>query len=139
MQVEISITFMAGEGFFQMKKLLFWAVALSVVFTLAACGQSSDKPASGAAAASNELKIEASNWKFDQVEYRVKAGQPVKMTLVNKAGVHAAAIKEFNVDVQGGKSVTFTPDKPGTYEILCSIPCGGTEQHTGMKAKLIVE
>jgi cytochrome c oxidase subunit II len=138
MQVEISIISTVGEGFLFMKKLLFWAVALSVVFTLAACGQSEDKPAAGAAA-SNEVKIEATNWKFDQAEYRVKAGQPVKLSLVNKAGVHAASIKDFNVDVQGGKSVTFTPDKPGTYEILCSIPCGGTEQHTGMKAKLIVE
>jgi cytochrome c oxidase subunit II len=126
-----------GRLFF-MKKLLFWALSLSVVFTLAACGQGGDKPAAGAAA-SNELKIEASNWKFNQAEYRVKAGQPVKMTVVNKGGVHGAAIKEFNVDVLGGKSATFTPDKPGTYEIICSIPCGGTEQHNGMTAKLIVE
>lgn len=120
-----------------MKKIAFWAIAAAVVLALTGCGAQESKPAGGAAA--GELKIEASNWKFDQAEYKVKAGEPVKLTVVNKGGVHSVAIKEFAVDVQGGKSTTFTPDKPGSYDILCNIPCGSNEQHTGMKATLIVE
>jgi cytochrome c oxidase subunit 2 len=85
------------------------------------------------------LKVEASNdFVFDQKEYHVKAGQPVRLILKNKSGVHGLAIKDFNIDLEGDKltqDVTF--DKKGTYEIHCSVMCG--VGHANMKSVLIVE
>jgi cytochrome c oxidase subunit II len=103
----------------------------------AAAGSSaSPAPAAGAAAA--EITLTATNWQYDQKEYRVKKGQPVKLTLVNKDGNHGAKIKELNVDLNNSnKSVTVTPDKTGQFEIRCSIPCG--TGHLNMVSKLIVE
>jgi Heme/copper-type cytochrome/quinol oxidases, subunit 2 len=85
------------------------------------------------------LKVEASqDFVFDQKEYHVKAGEPVRLILKNKSGLHGLAIKELNIDLQGAtltQDVTF--DKPGTYEMHCSVMCG--TGHADMKSVLIVE
>ncbi|MBD3919599.1 cupredoxin domain-containing protein [Paenibacillus sp. PR3] len=85
------------------------------------------------------LKVEASqDFVFDQKEYHVKAGQPVRLILKNKSGLHGLAIKDFNIDLNGStltQDVTF--DKPGTYEMHCSVMCG--TGHADMKSVLIVE
>jgi cytochrome c oxidase subunit II len=85
------------------------------------------------------LKVEASqDFVFDQKEYHVKAGEPVRLILKNKSGIHGLAIKDLNIDLEGDKltqDVTF--DKPGTYEIYCSVMCG--VGHADMKSVLIVE
>jgi heme/copper-type cytochrome/quinol oxidase subunit 2 len=51
-------------------------------------------------------------------------------------------VDEFKVSVvappEGSKTVTFTPDKPGTYTFYCDICCGGRANPT-MQGKLIVE
>jgi cytochrome c oxidase subunit 2 len=84
------------------------------------------------------ITVEGLNWKFNQAEYKVKAGEPITITYKNKEGVHGIIIKDLNVDLTNGKSVSVTAEK-GTYEIICSIPCGGSKQHTEMRAMLIVE
>lgn len=128
-----------------MKKLLLAITAIVIVAVLSACGAKSENTGSNAPAAAasgsaaKEVKIEASNWKFDQAEYKVKKGEPVKITLVNKSGVHGLGIKDLGVDLAAGKSTTLTPNKEGSYDIVCTIPCGSSDQHVGMKAKLIVE
>jgi cytochrome c oxidase subunit II len=86
------------------------------------------------------LKLVASNFKFDQAEYTAKAGEKLKVSLSIKDGIHAVQISgqgmTVDLDKQNpSKEVTF--DKPGTYEIICSLPCG--EGHANMKSKLIVQ
>jgi cytochrome c oxidase subunit II len=85
------------------------------------------------------VKLEASNdFTFGQAEYKVKAGEPVLLRLVNKSGVHGAEIKEFKVNLTNDhKEQEITFDKPGKYEIHCSIMCG--TGHDTMKSVLIVE
>jgi cytochrome c oxidase subunit 2 len=86
-----------------------------------------------------KLNITATNWQFDLPEYTAVKGEPTKVTLVNKEGVHAVIIKldgkEIKLD-RAAPSQEITFDKPGTYEIECSLPCG--EGHATMKSKLIV-
>ncbi len=125
-----------------MKKLLVWFIAVGLVLALAACGSKEQKaPDAGASAAAGpaqEITLQASNWEFDKQEYHVKKGQPVTLTLDNKQGVHGINIREFKVNINNGnKTATFTPDKAGAYDIVCSVQCG--TGHNSMKAKLIVE
>ena len=131
-----------------MKKVIVLAVALCLVFALSACGKKEEASApapansstsgTAAAGASNELKLVASNFKFDQAEYKVKKGQDITVTLENKEGMHGVEIKGLNVKLDGStKTKTFKADKEGTYDIICSVPCG--QGHINMKSKLIVE
>lgn len=85
-----------------------------------------------------QLKLYASNWKFDQPEYTVKAGDKMKVTLQIKEGIHAVEIKGLNVALdKANPSQEVTFDKPGTYEIVCTLPCG--QGHADMKSKLVVQ
>lgn len=85
------------------------------------------------------LKVSASNdFVFDKKEYKVKAGQKYKLVLVNKSGTHGLAIPDLGIDLKEDKmemEVTF--DKPGTYEMQCSVACG--IGHADMKSTLIVQ
>ncbi|MCS7460792.1 cupredoxin domain-containing protein [Paenibacillus doosanensis] len=130
-----------------MKRMIALALAACLVFALSACGAKKEEaqaPASNgasqatSAAAGQEVKIVASNYQFDQAEYKVKKGENITVTLENKQGMHGVQIKEFNVSLDGSKkSATFKADKEGTYDIVCSVPCGSG--HMSMKSKLIVE
>jgi len=85
------------------------------------------------------LKIQATDYSFDQEEYRVKQGETVKLVLNNRNGVHGIKIPNLNIvlDPTAGmeQEVEFT--EAGTYTIECSIPCG--EGHTTMVSTLVVE
>ena len=75
---------------------------------------------------------------FDKAEYEVKVGEPVLLKLKNKSGIHGAAIEELGIDLKDGqmeKQITF--DKPGTYQIHCSVMCGAG--HTDMISVLVVK
>jgi cytochrome c oxidase subunit 2 len=131
-----------------MKKILVLIMGLTLVFALAACGSKADTSgasstpsatsANSAGAAGQAITLKASNFKFDQAEYHVKKGQPVTVKFENAQGMHGAAIKDFGVDLRkDGDTVTFTPDKIGSFPIHCSIMCGAG--HNNMKANLIVE
>ncbi|GAB7053485.1 MULTISPECIES: cupredoxin domain-containing protein [unclassified Paenibacillus] len=89
-------------------------------------------------AAGPTLKFVATNYKFDQEEYTVKAGEKVTVSLQNKEGLHAIEIVGTNVKLDNNtKSMEVTFDKPGEYEVHCSLPCG--PGHADMKTKLIVQ
>jgi cytochrome c oxidase subunit II len=84
------------------------------------------------------LKITATNFEFDQKEYKVKAGTNYKVSFSNKLGKHGVEFKGLNVTLNEGNPVQeITFDKPGTYELHCSIMCG--PGHPNMKSVLIVE
>jgi cytochrome c oxidase subunit 2 len=83
------------------------------------------------------LKITATNFEFDQKEYHVKAGTTYKIKFSNKLGNHGAEIKDLGINMsKDNPSVDFKFDKPGTYELHCSIMCG--QGHGNMKSVVIV-
>lgn len=121
-----------------MSILFFGACALGLIFLLVIAqpekGQEEAAPEDG----KPRLTITASNFQFDQAEYRVKKGDTMEIALKNKEGVHGVDIAQLGILLSGKdltKEVTF--DKAGTYDIVCAIPCGAG--HVDMKAKLIVE
>jgi len=84
------------------------------------------------------LKIKATNFDFDQAEYRVKAGTTYKIKFSNTLGNHGVEFVGLGIDLtKDNPEAEVTFDKPGEYELHCSIMCG--QGHAAMKSKLIVE
>ncbi len=100
--------------------------------------------------AGNVIDVEASMSGFDQKEIRVKAGAPVTIRLTSLdnehhtdgGGKHQWAVDELDVNIiaqpLSSNTVTFTPEKAGTYTFYCDICCGGKANPT-MSGQLIVE
>lgn len=124
-----------------MKKLaaLMWGVAILLV--IAACGGNgggNQAITPEEAANAEDVTIVATNFQFDQTEYRVKKGEVYNIVLDSAEGVHGIEIKGARVKLDNANSSThFRADKAGEYEIICNIPCG--PGHSAMVAKLIVE
>lgn len=121
-----------------MSVLFFGACAFGLIFLMVTAAPEKTEQDAAAESGKPQLKITASNFKFDQEEYKVKAGQTMTVVLKNSEGVHGIEINGLDVSLSGknlSKEVTF--DKPGTYDIVCTIPCG--PGHATMKTKLVVE
>ena len=100
--------------------------------------------------AGNVIDVSASMSGFDQKEIRVKVGEPVTIRLTSLdnqhhtdgGGKHQWAVDELGVDIiaqpESSNTMTFTPDKAGTYTFYCDICCGGKANPT-MSGQLIVE
>lgn len=86
--------------------------------------------------------VNGKEFEFSTDKMVVKAGEPVTITFKNEGRIsHNLAIPELSVTtktIQGGKTaeMTFTPEKPGTYRFICSVP--GHAQ-AGMHGELIVQ
>ncbi|HZG55304.1 cytochrome C oxidase subunit II [Paenibacillus sp.] len=124
-----------------MKRLLGTCfVLIAVVAALAACGggggASSSAPAVEPTGNTVELKIEATDFDFNEKEYRVKAGDTVNVTFANVQGMHGIDIPGVDVRLKDGATATFVA-QPGEYDIICNIMCG--TGHSSMRSKLIVE
>ncbi|MGG4107571.1 cupredoxin domain-containing protein [Paenibacillus lautus] len=124
-----------------MKKWMLIGLTLLLVVVLSACGgggsSSDESSSSGGSDGVKEIKVTASNFKFEPTEIKVKKGEKVKITLENQDGNHGLAIPDFNVDLQQPGSTEFTADQVGEHEFHCSVMCGAG--HSDMKGTLIVE
>lgn len=66
---------------------------------------------------------------FSPSQITVHAGQPVTLKFVGTGGVHgvqssALGIPATTITPGSTKTVTFTPQKAGTYTLHCTIMCG---------------
>ena len=89
------------------------------------------------------ITITATEMAFSPGSLEVKAGQPVTLTVRNNGVVEhnwQANIGNETVLITAqpkqSASKTFTPQTPGTYKVICSVP--GHEQ-AGMVATLVVK
>lgn len=101
--------------------------------------ETAEKPAEEVKPTGNvvEVTVNAKSFDFDVKEIKAKAGDTVKLTLVNADGAHALGIDAFGVDVKGGETKEFVVNKKGTFDFYCSLMCG--VGHDKMMGKLIVE
>ncbi|MCM3268206.1 cupredoxin domain-containing protein [Paenibacillus elgii] len=123
-----------------MKKWIVSVAAVGMIFALSACGAKETPKAEQANSnpAAQQVKLVATNFQFDQKEYKVKKGEDVTFSLENKQGMHAVQISGVNVGLDNNnKTKTVKIDKAGTYDIVCSLPCG--QGHATMKSTLVVE
>lgn len=119
-----------------MKKWMTLGLTLMLVFVLSACGSKTNNNTTGAGG-TQDIKVTATNFQFEPAEIKVKKGDKVKITLVNKEGAHGLEIPDFNVNLQKDGSAEFTADKAGEHEFHCSVMCGAG--HDNMVGKIIVE
>ncbi|MGG1663006.1 cupredoxin domain-containing protein [Brevibacillus sp. NRS-1366] len=122
--------------------LLVSAVALSAMLVTACGGESKDQAASGnseapAATTGTAVNIEASNWKFNQDTFEVKAGEEFTINFKSEEGFHGIGIQGLDVDIQKEGSKTLKIDEAGEYTIFCNVICG--PDHGKMVAKLVVK
>ncbi|UQZ35735.1 cytochrome C oxidase subunit II [Paenibacillus sp. PK3_47] len=121
-----------------------FAVLISAAFILilAACGNNDTSAGNGAASpeitAEEEIVIKATNYSFDQEEYHLKKGVPVKIIFENESGNHGILVPELKLRLDAKtSSQVVVPGEAGTFEMTCAIMCGSG--HSAMSAKIIVE
>ena len=93
-----------------------------------------------AQAPATRIEVDVRKFAFAPAEIRVKKGQTVTFVLSTTDFVHGFAIPDFNAraDVIPGKptEMTITPDKAGSFHVLCDNFCG--EGHDKMSGFLVV-
>lgn len=126
-----------------------FAILLStaLILILAACGSANGNPnasvnntgaASPEITAEEEIVIKATNYSFDQEEYHLKKGVPVKIIFENESGNHGILVPELKLRLDAKtSSQVIVPGEAGTFEMTCAIMCGSG--HSAMSAKVIVE
>jgi len=144
------------KGVIAMPKRRIWsalAVLLVLAVLLTGCGggggsrQQSQAPSSSGStttsqAATREITIVLSDFKFEPEEITVKRGERVRLTLQNKGTVaHDWTVRDLNLAsprVQPGQTATyeFTVDRVGTFTSVC-VEAG--HEALGMTGRLIVE
>jgi cytochrome c oxidase subunit 2 len=126
------------------KKGIALLVSCMLLFVLAACGQDQEATQGDSGisdtgvAPEAELVIKGSNFQFDQEEYHLKKGVPVKISYENEDGNHGVMIPALGLQLdRNNNSKVVTPDKAGEFEVSCSIMCGAG--HSKMISKIIIE
>ncbi len=89
---------------------------------------------------STDVKLVATEFKYEPAVVRVPAGREITITLENRGAIeHDLHIPAFGVHLvpRPGQTVkaAFRADKPGTYEFECTIP---GHKEAGMKGQLVV-
>ncbi|GGF85268.1 hypothetical protein GCM10010913_03350 [Paenibacillus aceti] len=122
-----------------MKKTVAFMATSVLLLVLAACGSGSNTSAeNNNVKPEAELTIEATNFQFDQPEYHLKKGVPVKITFKSTEGNHGMLVPGLKLQLSGkSESKTIIPDETGEFEVACSIMCG--TGHSSMISKIIVE
>ncbi|MFV2001561.1 MAG: cupredoxin domain-containing protein [Paracoccaceae bacterium] len=97
-----------------------------------------------------ERSVNISMSGFSPKRISAKVGQEIKLRLINKdnslhtdgGGWHQFAIDELDIDFQVApltvSDLSFTVDRPGTYDFYCGICCGG-KANPYMYGQLTVE
>ncbi|OUM98972.1 MAG: hypothetical protein BAA04_00300 [Firmicutes bacterium ZCTH02-B6] len=140
-----------------MPKRRIWtalAALLVLAVLLAGCGgggsrqqssapsPSSSSSTSSSQAATREITVVLSDFKFEPAEITVKRGERVRLTLQNTGTVaHDWTVRDLNLAsprVQPGQTATyeFTVDRVGTFTSVC-VEAG--HEALGMTGRLIVE
>jgi cytochrome c oxidase subunit II len=116
-----------------MRNIRWGSVIIAAVVLMLGRAAAADQPV-------HEIQVTASRFAFDPSTIQVNAGEPVRIVIRSKDGVHGFAIRKLTIDVQvpkGGDPATveFTAPPAGRYEIDCSEFCG--IGHGRMKAALV--
>ncbi len=87
-----------------------------------------------------EFKLEAYRFGYSPDRLEVKKNDVVRILATSRDVPHGVFIKEYGINavVKKGETtvIEFLADKPGEFDVICSIYCG--PGHREMKAKLVV-
>lgn len=88
-----------------------------------------------------KITVVAKKYEFQPSKIELKAGEPVAITFTSEDVKHGFECPDLNLkkvvyDKDNPVTVTFTPDKPGTYKFKCANFCGFG--HGKMKGEFVV-
>jgi cytochrome c oxidase subunit 2 len=96
---------------------------------------------SAAYASPRRIEVTAKRFVFEPGEITVKKGETVELTLASGDVPHGLRIRELNIDLRVSKgkpaTMTFTPDKVGTFVGHCSVFCGSGHGHMAMTIHVV--
>ncbi len=131
------------------KSFVLVMAAAVTMLVVAACGAQPTPATSGSQPSSGvrEIKVEATDFKFTPGDQTFKAGEQIKVTMINKGALdHTWVLADSSgkellpkLEVKVGQtgSTTFTvPSAPGAYTIICDI---AGHKEAGMAAKATVQ
>jgi cytochrome c oxidase subunit 2 len=82
----------------------------------------------GSGGVARSLRVEASAFAFTPATIEVDPGDRVTIELASTDYVHGLHIEGYDVNLTADPgqpaSATFIADRPGTFRIRCSVPCG---------------
>lgn len=120
--------------------------ALGAILVLFVFGDSG----SGAAPLKIEVFAKQYSWSFgypaqgnafSKSEVHVPVGEPIEFEMHSRDVIHAFWVPEWKIKVETPPAqiatAAVTPEKIGTFQVICSEQCGIT--HYAMRAKLVVE
>jgi cytochrome c oxidase subunit II len=99
------------------------------VLLLTGCGTGGNGTKTQVPANAVKVHVTASDFKWTLDKTTFQAGVPIDFVVSSKEGTHGFSIAGTNISqtVSQGDApvdVTWTPDKPGTYTIMCNYYCG---------------
>jgi cytochrome c oxidase subunit 2 len=88
-----------------------------------------------------KITVTAKKYEFSPSTIEVKVGTPVEITFQSEDTKHGFECKDLGIekvvfDKDKPETVTFTPEKTGTYEFKCAKFCG--MGHGKMKGSIVV-
>jgi cytochrome c oxidase subunit 2 len=88
-----------------------------------------------------KITVVAKKYEFQPSQIELKAGEPVEITFTSEDTKHGFVCPELNLkeivyEKDKPVTITFTPEKPGTYPFKCSHRCGFG--HGRMKGAFVV-
>jgi cytochrome c oxidase subunit II len=88
-----------------------------------------------------KIEVVAKKFSFEPARIELKAGEPVEITFRSTDTKHGFVSKELGLEKvvftkDEPATVSFTPEKPGTYSFKCARFCG--LGHGDMKGEIVV-
>lgn len=87
------------------------------------------------------IDVTAENWAFTPSVITVKKGEAVQLRIRGVSGVHGYTVPGLGIEETIAPHQIVTVDlpteKPGTYSLFCSVPCG--VGHTDMTGMIVIE
>lgn len=94
------------------------------------------------AAVTKEIKVSAKEFGFTPDQITVKKGDVVKLTFTNDGAfshdfvIEALGVRTNTIAAGESQTITFTPDKAGTFTFICTVD---GHKNLGMEGQIVVE
>ncbi len=111
-----------------------WSVAAVTALTIGLA-------AANAPSTPRKITVTAKKFEWSPAKIEVKVGETIELILESEDVKHGFSCKDLGIQKVKFKTgepatVTFTPDKPGTYRFKCAHFCG--KGHRRMRGEIVV-